>query len=527
METSKYVLEICQKLEEIEWLRTKRAKKKDLWDELDVLVPLFSCDCEEARPSVEHLRSQRLLQFLMGLNESYSNIRSNVLAKRHVVTVNEAYMTQEESQRSLGVIDTHREPLTMLAGRGQDFKVRKPRMVCEYCGYKRHLKENCFKIIGYPADFKSKRKNQPTGGKVYTNNVNMNANSEEGKQMNVQIQGAGKEDDQRKHEVQLPTGKKSQITHTGEASILGNKTDLYSGRVMGIGRENNDLYLLKENITVVAAGVSLRKEKETELWHLRLGHASIKAMQHIPELQNKVDVKAQEDCQVLSSDNDTEFFNSHYNELLATLGIVHQSSCLYTPQQNGTVERKHRHILEIARALKFQSSVPIRFWGDCARTVIYLINKLPIRILQGKCPYEVLHGKPARIDHLRVFGCLCFASNLPGGDKFAPRARKSILIGYSETQKGYRLYDLDSKRIFVSRNVTFREHVFPFKENMQIEEEDLFPNTTPSVAPTDTMSSQPTLHSTIEGQLSTEGVTTIDPTATDPEQTIISEQTID
>jgi len=115
------------------------------------------------------------------------------------------------------------------------------------------------------------------------------------------------------------------------------------------------------------------------------------------------------------------------------LGIIHQSSCPYTPQQNDTVERKHRHILEMARALKFQSSVPIRFWGDCVRTTAYLINKLPTRVLQGKCPYEVLHGKPAKIDHLRVFGCLCFASNLPGGDKFAPRARKSILIGYSET----------------------------------------------------------------------------------------------
>jgi len=73
------------------------SKMKDLWVELDVLVPLSSCDCEETRPLVEHLRSQYLLQFLMGLNETYSNIRSNVLAKRLVLTINEAYaiVTQE------------------------------------------------------------------------------------------------------------------------------------------------------------------------------------------------------------------------------------------------------------------------------------------------------------------------------------------------------------------------------------------------------------------------------------------------
>ncbi|XP_070054583.1 uncharacterized protein [Nicotiana tomentosiformis] len=100
------------------------TKIKDLWDELDVLAPLSSCDCEESRTYVVHLKSQRALQFLMGLNESYDNVRSNILARRPVVTVNEAYVvvTQEESQRSLGLVDTHSDPLTMLAGRIQGFK---------------------------------------------------------------------------------------------------------------------------------------------------------------------------------------------------------------------------------------------------------------------------------------------------------------------------------------------------------------------------------------------------------------------
>ncbi|XP_075095373.1 uncharacterized protein LOC142173657 [Nicotiana tabacum] len=67
------------------------SKMKDLWDELDVIALLASCDCEESRPSVELLKNIRLLQFLVGLNESYGNIGSNVFAKRLVITVNEAY----------------------------------------------------------------------------------------------------------------------------------------------------------------------------------------------------------------------------------------------------------------------------------------------------------------------------------------------------------------------------------------------------------------------------------------------------
>ncbi|OIT28415.1 hypothetical protein A4A49_57718, partial [Nicotiana attenuata] len=59
-----------------------------------------------------------------------------------------------------------------------------------------------------------------------------------------------------------------------------------------------------------------------------------------------------------------------------------------------------------------------------------------------------------------------FTGKLKGiviGDKFQPRAVRSVLMGYSVVQKGYLLFDLTHKRFFVSRNVTFRESVFPFK----------------------------------------------------------------
>ena len=65
----------------------------------------------------------------------------------------------------------------------------------------------------------------------------------------------------------------------------------------------------------------------------------------------------------LRSDNGTEIVNKDCLAYLRKQGIVHQKSMVYTPQQNAIVERKHRHLLDTARALKFHASLPNKFWG--------------------------------------------------------------------------------------------------------------------------------------------------------------------
>ena len=95
-------------------------------------------------------------------------------------------------------------------------------------------------------------------------------------------------------------------------------------------------------------------------------------------------------AKMIRSDNGQEFGDKHAIAFYNSKGIIHQTTCVDTPQQNGSVERKHKQLLEIARALMFQSKVPINFWSDCVLIATYLVNRFPNSALGFKTPYEVL-----------------------------------------------------------------------------------------------------------------------------------------
>lgn len=175
----------------------------------------------------------------------------------------------------------------------------------------------------------------------------------------------------------------------------------------------------------------------------------------------------------VKSDNAPELrFTKYFQEK----GIVPFHSCPETPEQNSVVERKHQHILNVARALMFQSGVALPFWGDCVLTAVFLINRTPSQLLLDKTPFGKLTGKVPDYSQIRTFGCLCYGSSSPKQrHKFLPRAKACIFLGYPAGYKGYKLMDLESNNIFISRNVMFHEEVFPLlKKNGSRDLDELF-----------------------------------------------------
>ena len=93
---------------------------------------------------------------------------------------------------------------------------------------------------------------------------------------------------------------------------------------------------------------------------------------------------------ILISDNAKEYFSMSFSSFMFSQDILHQSFCAYTPQHNGVVERKNRHLVETARTLLFHHKVPQSIWGDAILVVCYLINSMSSSVLHDQISHSVL-----------------------------------------------------------------------------------------------------------------------------------------
>lgn len=142
------------------------SKLKNTLDEYWSMVPL-PCDCEKHKKYAEHMEQQKLVQFLMGLNEVYAQARIQVSLTVPMPTLNQAYnmIMKDESHRAqssmisqliLGLQQMNMTDQTTFAFTQNNKFKKNNGMYCNYCHMKGHLKENCYKLVGYPPGHKFK-----------------------------------------------------------------------------------------------------------------------------------------------------------------------------------------------------------------------------------------------------------------------------------------------------------------------------------------------------------------------------------
>jgi histone deacetylase 1/2 len=95
------------------------------------------------------------------------------------------------------------------------------------------------------------------------------------------------------------------------------------------------------------------------------------------------------------------------------MGIAHHVSCPHAHQQNGSAERKHRHIVDVGLTLLAHASMPLKFWDEAFLIVVFLINRLPSKVIDNGTTFFRIYNKHPDYSFLKTFCCACWPNMKP------------------------------------------------------------------------------------------------------------------
>ncbi|XP_070046626.1 uncharacterized protein [Nicotiana tomentosiformis] len=415
---------------------------KEFWAECDALMPCPGCGCEESKRYVEHFENN--------LVTSKGHPNSSQFANKS----GPATYSSSPASYSPGS-QNHNQVLFNNKGGSystNNFKQRKNQLYCDYCNFKGHTREICYKLNVYPSDIKSKKKYSSANSADYTGE-NQSNTAKLYRCLKKEVRIVAQPWQHVWHTSIFPEDKPKWIIDTGASNHIVHRidilfdlkhlgqskvgkvclptgdlaTDHFSEQVKGIGKEDNGLYVL----------TSESKIQEID------GSSTTTNSSFIPRSLTV---------------NTTNF------------DIIHVD--VWGPYRVPTYDGK-RYFLTIVDVhsrftwlymlpSKAEVIVILRNFFSMVKTIHSSTVKV-LRTDNGKTPYEVMHGDHASLTHLKVFGCLGYVSEVRRTDKFAPRIVPAVFLGYFVVQKGYKMNRLASREFIVSRDVVFKEVVSPFK----------------------------------------------------------------
>ncbi|GKE56523.1 retrovirus-related pol polyprotein from transposon TNT 1-94 [Tanacetum coccineum] len=153
----------------------------------------------------------------------------------------------------------------------------------------------------------------------------------------------------------------------------------------------------------------------------------------IIDFVNQVQRNLKASILTIRTDNGTEFKNKKLRSFYAKLGIVHKTSIARTPQ-------------------------PEFLWSEAIATACFTQNRSIIHTQHNQTPYELIRGIKPNVQYFYVFGSLCYPTNdCDDLGKMKPKADIGIFVGYSESSRGFRIYNRRTKKIMETIHVKFDE----------------------------------------------------------------------
>ncbi|GAA0187368.1 hypothetical protein LIER_34656 [Lithospermum erythrorhizon] len=187
-------------------------------------------------------------------------------------------------------------------------------------------------------------------------------------------------------------------------------------------------------------------------WIYLLSNKS-EAFDHFKSFKNMVEKETDKNLKCFRTDSGGEF-----NKFLEDNGIRRQLTNAFTPQQNGVVERRNRTILNMVRSLLSAKGMPKEFWSEAVVWTCHILNRCLTLAVKNMTPQEAWSKVKPSVEHLRVWGCIAH-TDVPKQDrnKLDKRSTICIFIGICNNTKAYRLYNVETKKVVISRDVVFEE----------------------------------------------------------------------
>ncbi|GJY01521.1 hypothetical protein Tco_0359673 [Tanacetum coccineum] len=339
--------------------------KLDIYDPLylhpqDIDLP--ACTCDESTKLKEHAQLLRLMQFLMGLDDMFSLVRSIILTTDPIPDVKSAFTTignNNNAGSSSG--NNNNKRFGMVSN-----------LVCKHCNMTSHTIDRCFELVGYPPGFKRNNNNQNSSNNVSNSDV---------KSDHVKNASHALISDQYQRLMALLSGVSQHITFS--TTILHDIIDVshlnitvahHNGiveHVKHIGNYNLGNSLIAKDVLVVPGyhDLTLKLLMGTGSKKRRLGHPSD---QVLIVLKNKING--------LNQDNS------------GPCDICHKAK--QTREPFPLSEHKSKNLDDLVYLDVwglYKGGLPVNMWTESVLTATYLINRLPTAVLAGKSPYELVY----------------------------------------------------------------------------------------------------------------------------------------
>jgi hypothetical protein len=204
---------------------------------------------------------------------------------------------------------------------------------------------------------------------------------------------------------------------------------------------------------------ALFKDEWTEWFDVYFMKDKSEIPHHFESFRVKMETQTGHKIKVLRSDNAAEYVSARQRNTLTELGIIHEKSAPYTPQQNGMAERENRTVVEMARSMLYasKSKLPPSLWAEAIAYATYILKRIPSS-KSTSSPFEKWNGTKPNLSHLRIFGSRTFV-HVPDvkRTKFQPKCIEGVLVGFCESSKAYRVYIPTQRKVLVSLDVIIDE----------------------------------------------------------------------